>query len=177
MASSPPGLLLEPLGTGDIEELQGLLESDPDYAERVTGGPPGPSDAMSTLLERPEGIPEENKVVLGARSAENRLVGVIDLVRGYPDRGTVFIGLLLVHRAERGHGVGSDILGAAAHRVRETWPEAERWRLAVVDTNVEVAGPFWDQAGFEPTGESRPYRSAHVESVVRLHEVPIARAG
>jgi GNAT superfamily N-acetyltransferase len=177
MASLPQGLLLEPLGEGEIEELQGLLESDPDYAERVTGGPPGPSDALSTLLERPEGTPEENKAVLGARAADDRLVGVIDLVRGYPARGTVFIGLLLVHRDERGHGVGSDILGAATRWVRETWPEAERWRLAVVDTNAEVAGPFWRQAGFEPTGESRPYRFAHVESVVRLHEAPIARGG
>jgi hypothetical protein len=38
---------------GDDDLLQALLETDPAYAERVTGYPPGPSDGYSTLTVVP----------------------------------------------------------------------------------------------------------------------------
>lgn len=59
-------LTLRELGERDVEALQSLLESDPDYTERVTGYPPGPADALSLLMMRPGGLPEDRKVVLGA---------------------------------------------------------------------------------------------------------------
>jgi hypothetical protein len=43
--------------TGDPEELaalQRVLESDEEFALRVTGHPPGPADAQSTVMSSPK---------------------------------------------------------------------------------------------------------------------------
>ncbi len=54
--------------TGDPEELRALqrvMASDEDYALRVTGHPPGPADAQSTLMFVPEGSSPDDKAPLG----------------------------------------------------------------------------------------------------------------
>lgn len=160
-------LTLRELGAGDEAALQALLESDPDYTVRVTGYPPGPSDALSLLMMRPESVPESHKVVIGVFDGAD-LVAVVDLLRGYPRSEFVFIGLLLVQRSRQGQGVGAEAM-AAVERYVGQWPEARRFRLAVVDTNAPVLG-FWRRMGFEPTGETRPYRYDLLESTTRLYE-------
>ena len=104
-------LTLRELGSGDEAALQALLESDPDYTVRVTGYPPGPSDALSLLMMRPESVPESRKVVLGVFDGAD-LVAVVDLLRGYPGPEFVFIGLLLVQRSRQGQGVGAEAMTA-----------------------------------------------------------------
>jgi RimJ/RimL family protein N-acetyltransferase len=160
-------LTLRELGAGDEAVLQALLESDPDYTVRVTGYPPGPSDALSLLMMRPESVPESRKVVLGVFE-RGALVAVVDLLRGYPAPEYVFIGLLLVEGVRQRQGVGAAAL-AAVERYAGQWPEARRFRLAVVDTNAPVLG-FWLRMGFEATGEAKPYRYDYLESTTRLYE-------
>ena len=160
-------LTLRELDAGDEDALQALLESDPSYTERVTGYPPGPSDALSLLMMRPESVPESQKVVLGVFERDE-LVAVADLLRGYPGPDYVFIGLLLVEGARQGQGVGAAAM-TAVERYAGQWPEARRFRLAVVDTNAPVLG-FWLRMGFEATGETKPYRYDYLESTTRLYE-------
>ena len=166
-------LTLRELDAGDEDLLQALLESDPDYTVRVTGYPPGPSDALSLLVMRPESVPESHKVVLGGFEGEE-LVAVVDLLRGYPAPEFVFIGLLLVDGARQRSGLGAAAM-IATERYAAQWPEVRRFRLAVVDTNAAVLG-FWRHLGFEPTGESRPYRYDHLESTTRLYERDLQRS-
>lgn len=45
------------LGPANVEALQNLLESVPDYAERIAGYPPGPADAPSALISVPLNFP------------------------------------------------------------------------------------------------------------------------
>lgn len=165
-------LTLRELGSGDEDDLQDLLESDPDYTVRVTGYPPGPSDALGLLMMRPDSVPESHKVVLGLFDGDE-LVAAVDLLRGYPAPEYVFIGLVLVQGPRQGSGVGAAAM-AAVERYAGRWPEARRFRLAVVDTNAGVLG-FWRRMGFEPTGETRPYRYDHLESTTRLYERDLTR--
>ncbi|MPZ94647.1 MAG: GNAT family N-acetyltransferase, partial [Propionibacteriales bacterium] len=137
-------LELREIEPDDLPRLQELIEGDPGYAERVTGHPPGPSDALSLTLIRPEGLPEEAKVVLGAwDSGFARLAAVVDLVRGYPSEGRVFVGLLQVRVELQRQGVGREVWRLAEEWVRSRWPEATTARLAVVDTTAAAAEPFW----------------------------------
>ena len=55
-------LVLRPIAVEDVDALQDLIESDPGYTERVTGYPPGPADAQSLLMMRPDGLAEDAKV-------------------------------------------------------------------------------------------------------------------
>ncbi|WP_350279534.1 GNAT family N-acetyltransferase [Kribbella sp. HUAS MG21] len=132
---------LRPITPEDVDAVQELLESDPGYAERITGYPPGASDAQSLLMMRPESLPEESKVVLGAFEAD-QLVAVVDLLRGFPNDHTAFIGLLEVHATHQGRGYGRTTYQLAQQYVETTWPEIRTMRLAVVDTNAQVATGF-----------------------------------
>lgn len=79
------------------------MESDPRYAQRITGYPPGPSDALSLLLSRPPGLAESDKLACGVFEAVRAgavdgvggvLVAVIDVLLGWPDEYTAHLGPL-----------------------------------------------------------------------------------
>jgi ribosomal protein S18 acetylase RimI-like enzyme len=161
--------VLRELTPGDVDALQELIESDPGYTERVTGYPPGQADAQSLLMMRPEGVKAAQKKVLGLWDAE-QLVAVVDLLRGYPNEHTAFIGLLEVHRRHRGKGAGAAAYRGVEEYVGREWPEVRTLRLAVVDTNAEEAQGFWERQGFAQTGEVKPYRYDKLESTARLYE-------
>jgi ribosomal protein S18 acetylase RimI-like enzyme len=160
---------LKEIGPEDLAEVQRLIESDPGYTERITGYPPGQADAESLLMGRPEGLSEDAKVVLGVWEGD-QLVALVDLLRGYPTGHIGFIGLLEVHGDHQGRGVGAAAYRLVEDYVGTAWPEVRTLRLAVVDTNAEVAAGFWQRRGFELTGEEKPYKYDKLESVVRLYE-------
>jgi ribosomal protein S18 acetylase RimI-like enzyme len=154
---------------GDPEELaalQRIFESDEDFALRVTGHPPGPADAHSTLMFVPEGKSPDDKAVFGVWAGDE-LVGVLDLLLRHPDDETVYLGLLLIDRDRQGQGIGAAACRALERDLRSRWPWARRLRLGVVRTNGQVLG-FWRRMGFTETGEVRPWRYDKLESEVVL---------
>jgi ribosomal protein S18 acetylase RimI-like enzyme len=160
---------------GDPEELRGLqavMESDEGFALRVTGHPPGPADAQSTLLFVPEGMAPDDKVVFGVW-VDGELVGVLDLLLRYPDQETVYLGLLLIDRRWQGQGIGAAACQALEQEVPARWPWARRLRLSVVRTNDQVLG-FWRRMGFAETGEIRPWRYDKLRSEATLMDKLIA---
>jgi ribosomal protein S18 acetylase RimI-like enzyme len=161
--------VLRAIAPAEVDALQELIESDSGYTERITGYPPGPADAQSLLMMRPEGLPEESKKVFGFWDDE-RLVAVVDLLRGYPNEHTAFIGLLQVHGQHQGRGAGAAAYREMERYVEREWPEVRTLRLAVVETNAQQAQGFWVRQGFEATGEVKPYKYDKLESVARLYE-------
>lgn len=161
------------LGTGDVAALQSLLESVPDYATRITGYPPGPSDALSALMALPPGFDATGKHAMGLWDG-TELVAFADVLFGYPDRSVLYIGLLVVHGAHQGTGLGRGLHDAILDRA-STAGTVERIRLGIVATNAAVAQPFWQRLGYRPTGEQKPYRYEHLTSTVALWERAIER--
>jgi ribosomal protein S18 acetylase RimI-like enzyme len=159
---------------GDPEELRALqrvMQSDEDFALRVTGHPPGPADAQSTLLFVPEGKSPDDKVVFGVW-VDGELVGVLDVLLRYPDQKTVYLGLLLLDRRLQGRGIGAAACVALEREVLARWPWARRLRLSVVRTNDRVLG-FWRRMGFAETGEVRPWRYDKLQSEAILMDKPL----
>lgn len=156
---------------GDVAALQDLLESVPDYALRITGYPPGPSDALSALLSVPDGFDPAGKAGLGLWEGE-RLVAFADVLLGYPTPAVAYIGLLVVRGDAHGRGLGRAMHHAVIGFVRSAPAAArvDRLRLGIVGTNASVAEPFWWALGYRPTGETKPYRYDHLESTVALWE-------
>jgi hypothetical protein len=79
---------------GDPDELRALqrtMESDEGFAVGVTGHPPGPADAQSTLMFVPEARSPDDKVAFGIW-ADDQLVGILDLLLRYPDKESVHLG-------------------------------------------------------------------------------------
>ena len=145
----------------DMAQLQGVLEAAPSYAHLVTGCPVGPADAQSLYSILPEGKAYDDKFVF-AISLGERMVGCVDLIRGYPDASTAQLGLLLIDETFQNLGVGRAAYGAIEDCVR-AWNTCTRIRIGVVGTNANVLG-FWTRQGFQPTGDIKPYRYASVIS-------------
>jgi GNAT superfamily N-acetyltransferase len=135
--------------------VQALLERGADYSELVMGLPPGPAEAQSLYIDLPPGKGYEDKCLLGIYAAEQRLVGVFDAIRHYPESGEWFIGLLLLEPEQRGQG-----LGARIYRVFAQWAGtqgAQGIRLAVLEQNVK-GERFWLRLGFEELEREPPRR-------------------
>lgn len=154
------GFTLRPIEDADIDAVQLLIESDPGYTERVTGYPPGPSDALSLLVGRPEGVAEHDKIVLGGWS-NGALISVVDVLRRWPTPDDAHIGLLLVDGRRQGEGFGRRTLNALYAAL--AWDGVRRWRISVVRTNERVLA-FWHRMGYAETGEIKPYSCGHLAS-------------
>ena len=150
---------------GDPDELRALqrvVESDEGFALRVTGHPPGPADAQSTLMFVPEGSSPDDKAPFGVWVGDE-LVGLLDLLLRYPDDETLYIGLLQIDRGRQGQGIGTAAIQALERELLPRWPWVRRLRLSVVRGNDQVLG-FWRRLGFTETGEVRPWRYDKLES-------------
>jgi uncharacterized protein len=175
MAGQPVAVTLREV-TGDPEELRSLqrvMESDEGFALRVTGHPPGPADAQSTLMLVPEGSSPGDKAPF-AVWADDELVGILDLLLRYPDEETAYIGLLLIDRARQGQGIGTAAYQALERDVLPRWPWVRRLRLSVVRSNDQVLG-FWRRMGFTEAGEVRPWRYDKLESESILMDKRVSR--
>jgi GNAT superfamily N-acetyltransferase len=161
------------LAADDVDAVQQLLSDDGGYAGRVSGRPAGVADAVAVLTERPPGTPASAKHVLGLADGDD-LVGIADVIRGWPAVGTAHIGLLQTVASRHRLGLGRAVHDAVVDLV-STWPEIATLRLAVVDTNRDVAEPFWRATGYGPTGETSPFESGSVRSVARIWTRPVAR--
>lgn len=145
----------------EMADLQRVIEAAPRYAQLVTGVPPGQADAQSTYSILPEGKSYDDKFVFGIY-LDDRMIGCVDLIRGYPNTSTAYLGLLLIAEPFQRRRFG----GAAYEQVEAAilgWHSCNRVLLAVVRTNGQVI-PFWQKLGFSPTGETKPYRYGSVVS-------------
>jgi len=155
------------LDDDDVEALQRLIESFPAYTERITGYPPGPSDARSALTALPPDFDRRGKQSIGLWDGEE-LIAFADVLLGYPDPATAYIGLLLVHGDRHGQGLGRELHNAVLDRIRRD-TDAQRVRLGVVETNA-AAAPFWEALGYAATEERKPYRYDTLRSTVAIWE-------
>jgi GNAT superfamily N-acetyltransferase len=151
----------------DMAELQRVIEEAPAYAELMTGAPPGPADAQSTYSILPDGKTYEDKFVLGVY-ANDEMVGFVDLIRGYPNPATAWIGVMLISEDHQRKGIGARAMDLVERLVRD-WGTCDRMRLAVTRANESVIG-FWERLGFKATVEVKPYRYGRVESENLIYE-------
>jgi len=162
---------LSPVTPDEVDDLQAVIESDPEYVERVTGLPPGPADAQSLLMMRPPDLPEERKTVLAVR-CDGVVVGIVDVLRGYPERHVAYLGLLQIRGDLQRRGLGHAAHDALLDVVGD-WTEIQRLRLAVLATNSEAAEPFWRALGYQPVGAPVPYAYDKLETTAQRFELAL----
>jgi GNAT superfamily N-acetyltransferase len=155
----------------DVDALQTLLESVPSYSERVTGYPPGPSDALSALISLPPALDPSRKESIGLWEGDE-LVAFADVLIGHPGPETAYIGLLIVREGHHGRGLGRALHDAVLARTL-THRAITTMRLGIIDTVASEAEPFWRALGYVPTGERRAYRYDQLSSAVAMWERPI----
>ena len=147
--------------------VQAVMEDAPQYSRLTTGSDAEPSAAANLFEALPPGKTSEHKYVL-AVLLDGEPVGLADVIRGFPSPETAMLGLLLLSERHQGSGLGRSAYRLVEALVR-TWPEVKQVRIGVVATNAKVLG-YWQQMGFEATGETKPYVAGTVSSTVIVLE-------
>lgn len=86
---------LRRLQTSDAPALQRLFEQAPSYQAAVSNAPLSAQAGEEELVACPPSLPLSDKHLIG-RWEQGELTAVIDLLRGYPNPDTAYLGLLLV---------------------------------------------------------------------------------
>ncbi len=154
--------------------VQRIMESNAEYSRRVEGAVPTPAAANEVLSALPPGVPISQKVDLGLWDGQE-LVAFADVILGWPTVSVAHIGLLMTDGARQGEGLGRKMHDAVVDLAGRR-PGIQSLRLSIVDTNADLAAPFWTKLGYEPTGEAVPYVSGTVESTARIWVRPVAVA-
>ena len=168
---------------GQCAALQRMMESNLEYSRRVGGTELAPEAASEALSALPPAVLNSQKVDLGLWDGQE-LVAFADVILGWPAESVAHVGLLesvahvgllMTHGARQGGGLGRVMHDAVIDLVGRT-PNIQSLRLSIVDTNADLAEPFWAKLGYEPTGESVPYVSGSVESTARIWTRPVVIA-
>jgi len=134
------------LSLEDSGAIQELYEKCLDYMLLVDGHPASPNSGEEEFQDVPPGKSHDDKFVFGIVNQQNELVGLLDVLRWYPDETTWWIGLLLFAPEVRSQGLGQKVLQGFAEYVRASG--AQEIMLGVVDEN-KLAYKFWSRMGFE----------------------------
>ena len=126
-----------------------LMETDVDAMLALCSGNPQfyryhpPMATKASILDDLQAVPPgktlSDKYFIGFYDGET-LAAMMDLITGYPNPATAFIGLFMVDAAQQGRGTGSAF---------------KTLRLAIDEGNPQSKA-FWQKNGFALTGQRTP---------------------
>jgi GNAT superfamily N-acetyltransferase len=125
--------------------LQHLCESCLDYFEIVEGRFPEKDAGREILNDLPPGWTFKDKRIFGCFNEQDSLIGVIDILADYPDKGEWIIGLMMIDPSERGKGLGKLLHEFIKDYVLKY--KADKLRIGVVEENTKAA-VFWKSLGY-----------------------------
>jgi GNAT superfamily N-acetyltransferase len=134
------------LGEDDLPAIEAVLEASREFLELVSGIAEIPGEAQSLLTELPQGTTLRDKLSIGITTEPDGLIGLLDVIRDYPQPRTWWIGLLLFRPEWRGRGLGRQALDAIERLARQAG--AANIELGVVEPN-QAGLLFWQRMGFE----------------------------
>lgn len=148
----------------DAGLIQEILDAAPTYLMNVEGVTSDPRGGVDTLTALPPNCDAAQKYVFILMNAEQR-IGVADLIKGYPDPETAFLGLLLLREDSQQKGLGRTFYEMIEKLVVEDLG-LRQIRLGVVDSNP--VAPFWQKMGFQMTDIAKPHQGAKLRSTKRV---------
>jgi ribosomal protein S18 acetylase RimI-like enzyme len=127
----------------DAEDVLDLCRGNAQYYD-YCGAEPTMEQVLSDLRVTPPGVGPADKYYVGFYEG-GHLVAVLDLIDGYPDPDTGFIGFFMVDASVQKQEVGSGIIRDVCAYLKETGKR--RVRLAMAEDNPQ-AKHFWKKNGF-----------------------------
>lgn len=138
----------------DIAALHELCLGTPAYWRLCEGKAPGRDQIAGWFAgqDLPEGLSLADDYFF-MLWAENRPVGLCQVLRGWPYRSRCMIGLMLIVEEWQGLGLGR-LAYREVERLIADWPGSQTVWIGVAANN-EPALSFWRSLGFRETGERR----------------------
>ncbi|OFI46892.1 GNAT family N-acetyltransferase [Floricoccus penangensis] len=98
----------------------------------------------------PPGVSKENKHYLGFYNpTDKKLLAVMDLVEGYPDSTTIYIGFFMLDTEIQGQGIASELIEEVLNNLKELG--FKKAKLGYVEGNPQATN-FWKKNNFVETG-------------------------
>lgn len=138
------------LSIDSIKIVEALFERCSDYYILQNGTYPSKEDAKELFTDLPPDKNYEDKFVLGIFNSNNKLIGIIDIVKDFPTLGQWMLGLLLVEPNERCNGLGKMIHSALAEWAINL--DATSFRIGVLEENIKGLS-FWSNLGYRKIKE------------------------
>lgn len=132
----------------DVSEVYELCRGNPIYYQHC-GSEVSIDDIKNEMLLLPPGKRPEDKYYIGFYG-EAGLVAVMDLIDGYPDQDTVYIGFFMMNQKLQGTGVGTNIIMELLKSFRAIG--FSKVKLGYVKSNLQ-SEKFWLKNHFMKTGK------------------------
>jgi len=158
------------LDRGDIPAVLVLCEGNPLYfeycppmataetiADDMTALPPGMTKAQKYYVGF--FLDSINNLSNNLSASAEKLIAVMDIIDGYPQPGTAFIGFFMTDAEAQNKGIGSRIISDCTAQLKSEG--FDTIRLAWVKGNPQ-AEHFWLKNGFTPLKETSSSAAAHV---------------
>lgn len=137
-----------PINNSNVNEVFDLCKHNNKYYSHLQET--ATLDGVKNIVnELPPNTTLDNKYFVGFYK-DNKLVAILDLIDGYPNKNTAFIGLFMVDINLQGLGVGKGIISKLLKFLKSK--KYSSCDLGVIETNIEAIS-FWEKLGFEKTGK------------------------
>jgi len=120
-----------------------------EYFEIVEDKKPGMEHVVELFEDVPPGKEIEDKFIIGIYTG-SRLMGVVDLIRDYPEAKSWIIGLYMIHPDFRSSGLAQVVHSKLAEFVDKAG--GEKIVIGVVEDNT-IALKFWSKLGYKRSRE------------------------
>lgn len=128
----------------NCDQVFEIYDTNQDFFVLSNGSAATLESSMQDVDRIPPGF-DINKKALLCIWREGKAVGILDLLQGYPNHSCIWIGLLLIHGALHGNGIGQDIVTAVLNASKiEGYKSVQ---LGVIEHNLEGMA-FWQRQGF-----------------------------
>jgi len=146
----PPPILLKPITTDKLAELQAMYEASSAYFLTFTGQPVPPIQAANDYNQLLE---SDDRAIMAIWWNNETLIGSLDFRFHHPVAGALWLGALILRDDAPGQ---QDEIGRWTLRILEEW-----LRIATDITDIRTAVPlkaansvrFWKEQGYELTPE------------------------
>lgn len=135
------------LTEADVDRIYTLSAANPMFYRYC---PPNVTreSILHDMEALPPGMTYEDKYYIGYFE-EERLIAVMDLILGYPNEETAFVGLFMMEKVSQGKGIGSAIVGECFAFLDSIGYRFVRLGFAKGNPQSEA---FWVKNGFARTG-------------------------
>ena len=113
---------------------------------------------IEDMAALPPGKTKRDKFFLGYFEKEN-MIAILDLIMGYPDKNTVYIGLFMTDIKIQGQGIGTKIIEEVCDYLNKI--DIQRSEQALVKGNTQ-SEKFWNKNNFEFIRETSSNAAEHV---------------
>ena len=132
------------LGLNDAGDILAFCQRNTQYYA-YCGAAPSIELIEHDMKTAPPGIPMAQKYYIGLYQ-ETTLIAIMDLIGGYPDSNSVFIGFFMMNSDLQGRGIGSQIIATAFHALKMLG--FSKCLLGIDKANPQ-SNHFWRKNGFQ----------------------------